>query len=74
MELLHIDGMFHGEALQNGGLIELLTSAEFLHYTSLLKLTLKLLQSSLDVLTFFYRYYNHCCFSLMFLLVIWYIY
>ena len=62
MELLHIDGAFHGEALENGGLVELLTGAEFLHYAGLFKLTLELLQGSLDVFAFFYGYYNHCFF------------
>ena len=60
MELLYIDSTFHSEALQNRGLVELLTCAEFLHNTSLFELTLELLESPFDVLTFFYRYYNHC--------------
>ena len=42
------------------GLVELLTGAEFLHYTGLLKLTLELLQCLFDALIFLYRYYNHC--------------
>lgn len=59
-QLLHIHGTLLSETLQHRGLVELLTCAKFLHHTSLLKLALKLLQSSLNVLTFFYRYYNHC--------------
>ena len=62
MELLYIDSTFHSKALQNRGLVELLTGTEFLHDTSLLKLTLELLESLFDVLTFFYGYYNHCYF------------
>ena len=62
MELLYIYSVLHGEALENGGLVELLTGAEFLHDTGLLVLTLELLQSSLNVLTFFYGYYNQCLF------------
>ena len=69
MKLLYIDGTFHSEALLDGGLVELLACAEFLHDTGLLKLTLELLQGLLNVLAFFYGYYNHCCFLLLIMLV-----
>ena len=60
MKLLNIYGTFLRQSLDYGGLVELLTCPKFLNDTSLLKLALELLQCSLDVLTFFYRYYNHC--------------
>ena len=58
-ELLHVDGMLHLQALQDGRLVELLTTTEFLHDASLLVFSLKLLKCSFDVLTFFNRYDNH---------------
>ena len=52
-ELLYVNGVLHLEALQYRGFVELLTATEFLHHTSLFKLSLKLLESLLDVLTFY---------------------
>ena len=60
LKLLYIDSTLHLKTVLNRGLVKLLTGTELLNYTSLFKLTLELLQSALNVLTFFYRYYNHC--------------
>lgn len=62
MESLHINGVLFSNATFNRGLVKLLTGTEFLHDTSLLKLSLELLQGALNVLAFFYRYYNHFLF------------
>ena len=62
-KLLYVDSVLHLEALQNRGLVELLTSAELLDNTSLFELSLELFEGLLDVLAFFYWYNNHClCF------------
>ena len=58
--------MFHLQALQYRGLVELLTSAELLDNTSLLELSLKLLEGLFDVLAFFYGYNNHLLFGFNF--------
>lgn len=60
LKLLNIDSTLHLQTVLNRGLVKLLTGTKLLNNTSLLKLTLELLQSALNVLTFFYRYYNHC--------------
>ena len=61
-QLLYVNSVLHGETLLNRRLVELLTSTELLYNTSLLKLSLKLLQSALNVLAFFYGYYDHFCY------------
>ncbi len=61
-ELLYVDSVLHLESLEYRRLVVLLTSAEFLYYACLLKLSLKLLECSFDVLTVFYLYNNHFCF------------
>ena len=58
-ELLYVDSVLHLESLEYRRLVVLLTSAEFLYYACLLKLSLKLLECSFDVLTIFYWYNNH---------------
>ena len=58
-QLLYVDGVFHLETLQNRWLVILLTSAKLLNNTCLFKLSLKLLESSLDVLTVLNWYNNH---------------
>ncbi len=67
-ELLHVDGMLHLQALQNRRLVELLTTAKLFHHACLLVFSLKLLECSFDVLTFFNRYDNHVlCFVFLML-------
>lgn len=61
-ELLYVDSVFHLQTLQYRGFVILLTSTELFDNTSLLKLSFKLLQRSLDVLTIFYGYDNHFLF------------
>ena len=51
--------MLHLEALEYRRLVELLTCTEFLNDTSLLKLSLELLQGALDVLAVLDLYYVH---------------
>lgn len=58
-ELLHIDGMLHLQALLHRRLNELLTSTQLLRDTCSFKLSLELLESSLDVLTVLNWYNNH---------------
>ena len=58
-QLLDVDCVLFSEALQHGGLVELLTTTEFLNDASLLVLTLEFLQRALDVLAFLNRYYDH---------------
>ncbi len=58
-ELLHIDGMLHLQALLHRRLNELLTSAQLLRDTCSFKLSLELLESSLNVLTVLNWYNNH---------------
>ena len=58
-KLLNVDSVLHLETLQNRGLVELLTTTKFLNYAGLLKLSLELLQCSLDVLAIFNWYNNH---------------
>ena len=58
-ELLHIDGMLHLQALLHRRLNELLTSTQLLCDTCSFKLSLELLESSLDVLTVLNWYNNH---------------
>ena len=57
-ELLYVDSVFHLESLQNRWLVILLTSAKLLYNTCLFELSLELLESSLNVLTFFYRMFS----------------
>ena len=61
-ELLYVDSVLHLESLEYRRLVVLLTSAELLYNACLLKLSLKLLECSFDVLTVFYLYNNHFCF------------
>ncbi len=58
-QLLYIDSVLHLESLQNRWLVKLLTCAEFFHNTCLLELSLKLFESSFNVLAIFYGYNNH---------------
>lgn len=59
VELLYIYSVLSCQALQYAGLVELLTSAEFLNYASLFKLSLELLQGAFNVFALFYLYYDH---------------
>ncbi len=58
-ELLHINGMFHLETLQNRRLVILLASTELLHNACSFEFAFEFLQSTLYVLTVFYWYNNH---------------
>lgn len=59
VELLYIDSVFAGMALQYRRLVKLLASAELLYDTCLFKFSLKLLEGAFDVLAFLYGYYDH---------------
>ena len=59
VKLLNIDSMLTSEALQHTGLVKLLTSAELLHHSCTLELSLKLLEGAFYVLAILYGYYNH---------------
>ena len=61
-QLLHVDGVLPLQTLQNRRFVILLAATEFTHYAGFLKFSLKLLQRALDVLAFFYGYYNHALF------------
>jgi len=58
--------VLHLQALQDRGLVELLTATEFFHHACLLKLSLKLLEGLLDVLAFFFWYTTPWSFALKF--------
>ena len=69
----NVNSMLLGKALLYGGLVKLLTAAKLLVDASFLKLSLKLLQSSLNAVTVFYRNNNHTIFfGFLFLLFIVY--
>ena len=58
-KLLDIDSVFHGKTLGNAGLVELLTATEFFGNAGLFELSLKLLESALNVFALFDGYYDH---------------
>ena len=58
-ELLYVNGVLHLQALQNRGLVKLLTTTQLLNNTCLLELSLEIFEGLLDVLAFFYWYNNH---------------
>ena len=62
-QFLYVDGVLHLETLQDRWLVILLTGTKLLNDTCFLELSLKLLESSLNVLTIFYWYNNHCFFG-----------
>ena len=59
-KLVHINSVLHLDALYDRWFVKLLTAAHLLDDASLLGLSFELLESSLNVLTFFYRYDDHC--------------
>ena len=64
-KLLYVNGVFHFQALLDRWLVKLLTSTELFYDTCLLKLSLELLERTLDVLAVLYWYNNHAfCFKL----------
>ena len=58
-KLLHIDSVLHSETLLYAGLVELLTTTEFLGNAGLFELSLELLESALNVFALFDGYYDH---------------
>ncbi len=62
MKLLYVYSVLFCESFQYRRLVKLLSAAEFFYNTGLLKLSLEFLQSLLNVLAFFNRYYNHFCY------------
>ena len=60
LHLLNVDSVLHSLALSDRRLGEVLTATKLLQYTGTLILSLKLLESALDVLALFYRHNNHC--------------
>lgn len=59
VELLYVNGVLHLEALEDAGLVELLTTTELLGNAGLFKLSLELLERALDVFVFLNGYYDH---------------
>ena len=59
MKFLYVHSVLLLKSLNHRGFVKLLTITQFFHNAGLLKFTLELLQRFLDVLAFFYRYYNH---------------
>lgn len=75
LQLLNVDSVLHCLTLSDRRLGEVLTATKLLQYTGTLILSLKLLESALDVLALFYRHNNHCsnCFLLfLFCLILWF--
>jgi len=68
-QFLHVHGVLLGEALQYGGLVELLTGAQLLDDTGLFKFSLEFLQGAFYVFALFHGYYDHC-FGLFFILLL----
>lgn len=58
-ELLHINGVLHGETLGHAGLVELLTATEFLGNAGLFKLSLELFEGTFNVFALLDGYYDH---------------
>jgi len=61
-QLLHVDGLHHLLAVGDRGLLECLTRAQFFNHAGAFKFTFEFLESTLDVLAFFYLYNNHIIF------------
>ena len=59
-QVLDVDGLQVLLAIDDAGFGELLTTAHLLHHSGLVEFAFQLLQSSLEVLTFFDRNYDHC--------------
>ena len=59
VESLNVNSVFLSEALEDAGLVKLLTTTEFLNNTGLFKLSLELLEGAFDVFAFLNGYYNH---------------
>jgi len=59
LQVLYIDSFLHSHSLLYRWLCKLSTCAELTDGTSLLEFPLEFLESLLNVLAFFYRYYNH---------------
>ena len=59
VQVLHIDGLHHLLAVDDAGLLKLLTLAQLLDNASALGFSLKFLQGALDVLAFFNWNDNH---------------
>lgn len=57
--MLDVNGLLLCNAALYGRLLEILAGAHLADSTRLLELTLELFQCALDILTFFYLYYNH---------------
>ena len=65
-QFLDIDSMFLCQALADRGLVKLLTSTEFFHYTGSFKFSLEFLEGALDVFALLHGYYNHFCLLFLF--------
>ena len=59
MKFLYVNSVFLVKSLDYRGFVKLLTIAQFFYDTGFFKFAFELLQRFLDVLAFFYRYYNH---------------
>ena len=59
-QLLDVDGLEVLLAVDNARLDELLTTAHLFHHTGFVEFAFQLLQSSLEVFTFFNGNYDHC--------------
>ena len=60
MHLLNVNGMLHLNTFQLAGFIELLTFTKLFDDACFVEFAFKFLNRALDVLTFFYWYYDHC--------------
>jgi len=59
MHLLNVNSVLHLNTLQLTGFVELLTTTKFLNDTRLVEFAFEFLNRALDVLAFFYWYYDH---------------
>ena len=65
MKLLNVNSALLLESILYRRFVKLLTSSQLFYNTSLFEFSLEFLQRFLNVLAFFYRYYNHFVFNLL---------
>lgn len=66
LKMLHIDSLLHLNSLLYRWLLKVLPCAKLTDCAGLLEFPLESLESSLYVLTFFYRYYDHLLYHPLF--------
>ena len=67
-KVLYVNGLLLCNTALYGRLLEILAGTHFANCTGLFEFTLELFQSALDILTFFYLYYNHSFITPFFIL------